>query len=152
MNAIYPQNYQHDLDQKALEQLEAVPGFSTVLKAFLKVFSESMYQGLNMSSKIRLSKNQLPQIYCLLPPICETLGIAEPELYLEMNPVPNAYTYGDSKIFITVTSGLIECMQEDELKAVLAHECGHIACHHVLYHTMASLLVGNGADPRIANR
>lgn len=146
MNVIYPQNYQHDLDKKALEQLEAVPGFSTALKAFLKVFSESMYQGLNMSSKIRLSKNQLPHIYGLLLPICETLGIEEPELYLEMNPVPNAYTYGDTKIFITVTSGLIECMQQDELKAVLAHECGHIACRHVLYHTMASLLVGSGAE------
>lgn len=146
MAVVHPRDYIHDLDKKALEQLEAVPGFSTALKAFLKIFSESMYQGLNMSSKIRLSKEQLPQIYNLLPPICETLGIKEPELYLEMNPSPNAYTFGDTKIFITVTSGLIEYMEEDELKAVLAHECGHIACRHVLYHTMASMILGNGAE------
>ena len=31
-------------------------------------------------------------------------------------------------------------MNEEELHAVLAHECGHIACHHVLYHTMALIL------------
>ncbi len=146
MRPVNARDYMHSLDIEALEQLKAVPGFETALKAFLKIFSENMFHGLNMSSKIRLSKEQLPNIYNLLPPICETLGIEEPEFYLEMNPMPNAYTFGDTKIFITVTSGLIEHMEEDELKAVIAHECGHIACRHVLYHTMATLILSGGAD------
>jgi Zn-dependent protease with chaperone function len=105
-----------------------------------------MMHGLNMSNKIRLGSQQLPEIYNYLPPICAVLGINEPELYLEMNPVPNAYTNGDSQVFITVTSGLLEHMEEDEIKAVLAHECGHIACRHVLYHTMASMILQGGSS------
>ncbi len=38
----------------------------------------------------------------------------------------------------------MQALEERELRAVLAHECGHIACHHVLYHTMAGLLARFG--------
>ena len=31
-------------------------------------------------------------------------------------------------------------MNDDELDAVIAHECGHILCRHVLYHTVARWL------------
>ena len=37
-------------------------------------------------------------------------------------------------------------LEEDEIRAVLAHECGHIACRHVLYHTMAQMLARYGAE------
>ena len=99
-----------------------------------------------MASNIRLSETQLPKIYHHLPPICEKLGIEEPEFYLQMNPMPNAYTFGDSKIFITVTSGLVEMMDDEELDAVLAHECGHILCHHVLYNSVARLLLSGASS------
>lgn len=99
-----------------------------------------------MASKVRLGPNQLPEVYNLLPPICEVLGIKEPEFYLEMDPSPNAYTVGDTDVSITVTSGLLEYMEEDELKAVIAHECGHIACRHCLYHTMGSIILTQGTD------
>jgi len=146
MAIIDPREYYHDQDRKALEALKAIPGFTPALKAFMKIMNEKMMHGVNMASKIRLGPDQLPEIYNLLPPICEKLGIAEPELYLEMNPAPNAYTSGDTYVFITVTSGLLEYMEEDEIRAVLAHECGHIACHHVLYHTMGNMILNGGAD------
>ncbi len=146
MRPINPREYYHEQDKKALEALKSVPGFATVLKAFMKVFNEKMLHGINMASKIRLGPNQMPRIYNMLPPICEVLGIKEPELYLELNPNPNAYTSGDSQIYITVTSGLLEALEEDEIKAVLAHECGHIACHHVLYHTMGNMILNGAAD------
>ncbi len=146
MRVIHPSEYYHESDKKALELLKEVPGFDAALKAFFKVFNEQVIHGLNMARKIRLGPEQLPDIYNLLPPICKCLGIEEPELYLEMNPMPNAYTFGDSKIYITLTSGLIECVQEDELKAVIAHECGHIACRHVLYHSMAQIILEHGLE------
>ena len=63
---------------------------------------------------------------------------------LEMNPQPNAYTFGDTRISITVNSGLLQSLSEDEVTTVLAHECGHILCHHVLYHSMAQMLINLG--------
>lgn len=131
----------HPEDAAALQQMENIPGFPTLVKKILSLGYEQLQYGVNMASNIRLSETQLPKIYHHLPPICEKLGIEEPEFYLQMNPMPNAYTFGDSKIFITVTSGLVEMMDDEELDAVLAHECGHILCHHVLYNSVARLLL-----------
>ena len=140
-----PSEFIHPEDAAALRQLESIPGFPTLVKKFYALGYEKLYYGTNMASNIRLSETQLPEIYRHLPPICAKLGIAEPEFYLEMNPMPNAYTFGDTQIFITVTSGLVEMLSDDELDAVLAHECGHILCRHVLYHNMANMLI-DGAD------
>lgn len=137
---IHTSDFIHPEDEAARQNMEAIPGFSAALKSILKVSFEQMHHGLNMASKIRLSDKQLPQLYRKLKPICEKLAIEEPEFYLEMNPSPNAYTYGDTKVFLTITSGLVEHLDDCEIDAVLAHECGHIACHHVLYHTMAFIL------------
>ena len=106
----------------------------------LAIGIETLQYGVNMASTIRLSEKQLPHIYKHLPPICEKMGIAEPEFYLQMDPNPNAWTMGDTRIYITVTSSLVEMMSDEELDAIIAHECGHILCRHVLYHTLAQWL------------
>jgi Zn-dependent protease with chaperone function len=54
-----------------------------------------------------------------------------------MDPIPNAWTFGDTRIYITLTSGLVDMLTDEELDSVIAHECGHILCRHVLYHTVA---------------
>ena len=71
-----------------------------------------------------------------------------------MSPYPNAYTYGDTDIFMVLTSGLFDYLDSDEIDSVIAHECGHIVCHHVLYHTIAEFLrtgvtglIGDLAEP-----
>lgn len=134
---IKPSEFIHPEDAAALRQLESIPGFSTIAKKVLELGQEKLLYGLKMASSIRLSPTQLPHIYRHLPPICERLGIKEPEFYLEMNPMPNAFTTGDSRVFIIVTSGLVEMMDDEELDAVIAHECGHILCRHVVYKMVA---------------
>ena len=146
MRAVPSDMYCHKQDKIALEKLKAIPGFKLVLKKYMEIFQESFMEGLNMATKVQLSKDQMPEIYNILPPICEILGIEEPQFYLQMDPNPNAYTMGDTIISVTVTSGLINTMTQEELKAVIAHECGHIACHHVLYHSMASILLSAAAN------
>ena len=141
---INPQDFIHPEDEAARRNMEAIPGFATAVKTFLKFGMEQYLHGTNMAAKIRLSEKQLPELYRKLPPLCRKLDIREPEFYLEMDPAPNAYTFGDSTLFLTITSGLVEYLNDEELNAVLAHECGHIACRHVLYHTMASLIRSGG--------
>lgn len=136
--------YMHELDRTALQALKAIPGFTQLLKAFMKVWNEKQFHIQNMSTNLRLSEKQMAKYYNMLPPICEKLGIEVPELYLELDVVPNAYTYGDTKPFIVITSGLLETMPEHLIPTVLVHECGHIACHHTLYTTMGQLIL-NGA-------
>lgn len=135
-----PSDFIHPEDAAALRQMESLPGFAALIKKVLSIGYETLQYGVNMASSIRLSDKQLPHIYKHLPPICDKSGIAEPEFYLQMNPFPNAWTFGDTRIYVTVTSGLLEMMNDEELDAILAHECGHILCHHVLYHTIAQWL------------
>lgn len=138
-----PKDYIHPEDEAALRNMEAIPGFGAAMKALMKYYHEQRFHGIAMASKIRLSPTQLPEIYNKLPPLCAKLSIAEPEFYLEMNPVPNAYAFGDTRTMITVTSGLIEYLTPEEVDSVIAHECGHVACHHMLYHSMAQILINN---------
>lgn len=138
-----PSDFIHPEDAAALRQMESIPGFAALVKKILAIGIENLQYGVNMASTIRLSERQLPKIYRHLPPICQRLGIPEPEFYPQMDPNPNAWTMGDTRIYIVVTSGLLEMMSDEELDAIIAHECGHILCRHVLYHTVAQW-IGSG--------
>lgn len=137
--------YLHDSDKAAMAALKAIPGFSQVMKAFMKIWSEQQLRLINMSTNLRLNEKQMAKYYNMLPPICTKLGIDVPELFVELNVHPNAYTYGDTKPFIVITSGLFETLPDELIPTVLAHECGHIACHHTLYTTMGRAIL-NGAS------
>ena len=130
----------HPKDAEALRQLESIPVLPTVVKKFLAIGYERNQYGLNLATNIRLSERQLPELYRHLPEICNLLGIEEPEFYLNMSPVPNAWTSGATRIYITMTSGLVDLLSPEELHAVIAHECGHIFCQHVLYHSLANYI------------
>lgn len=136
----------HPEDKAALDNLKSIPMLSSCVQMFMKLGIERMSHGQNMAQKIRLGPQQLPEIYKYMPVACEALGIPEPEFYLEMSPYPNAYTFGESQPYITVTSALLDLMEEDELQAVIAHECGHILCQHTLYRTMAVYVVMFGSQ------
>lgn len=131
----------HDTDRAALATLKAIPGFTLVLKAFMKVWNEKLMYIENTANYVKASEDQLKKYYDMLPPICEKLGIDVPDLFMALSPTANAYTSGDIKPFIVITSGLIETVPEYLIPTVLAHECGHIACHHVLYQTMGRLIL-----------
>ena len=45
-----------------------------------------------------------------------------------------------------MTSGLLNSLPEDVIPYVLAHECGHIVCHHCLYSTMGRLILSGAAS------
>lgn len=135
----------HPSDKKALTALKAVPGFDLVTKKFMKFIGEKMFQIEATSSYLKLGPSQMPEIYSILVRVCKKLEIEVPELYLALDRNPNAFTLGDTDVFIVVTSGLLETMTEKQIETVIAHECGHIVCHHVLYHTMAHYIL-NGAE------
>ena len=137
--------YLHDSDKAAMAALKAIPGFTQIMKAFMKVWNEQQFKIINMSTNLKLSESQMAKYYAMLPPICEKLGIEVPELYVELNVKPNAYTYGDTKPFIVLTSGLFKTIPDELIPTVIAHECGHIACHHTLYTTMGRAILDGAA-------
>ncbi|WP_033261601.1 M48 family metallopeptidase [Amycolatopsis vancoresmycina] len=128
----------HPMDRTARSALEAVPLLQTAVAAYSKVYSDKVWRHFLLSNAVRLGPRQLPEYYRMLPPICDALGIAVPEMYL-MAGQPNAMTIGREQPMIVLYSELLECLDEQEVRAVIAHECGHIAFDHVLYRQMAQL-------------
>lgn len=55
--------YLHDSDKAALQALKAIPGFSQIMKAFMKVWDEKQYKIVNMSTNLKLSETQMAKYY-----------------------------------------------------------------------------------------
>ena len=133
------------MDRRAFDALNTFPKFVKLKEAYIANFDEKAAKIDFLSSAIRLNENQMPEIYNLLLPVCEKLGIEVPELYYIRSQEMNAATGGSTKPYIFVTSELVEKLPLDLISSVLAHECGHIACKHYLYHSLAMQLI-NGID------
>lgn len=128
----------HPEDAAALETLKKIPVLPVVIKSFMELV-EQLKIGLKTASKARLSPILFPELYHILPSICELTDIKEPVFYLEMSPIPNEYVFGDTQTAIAFTSALVEMMSEEELRGAVPHECRHIACLNRFYHTLAQI-------------
>jgi Zn-dependent protease with chaperone function len=133
-------DYVHPADSKALAALRAIPGIDTALKKLLAVTGESAIRVMFMASAVKVTPKQCPDLYAKLQIACTTLGVDMPELYVQQNPVVNAFTGGVEKPIIVLHSSLIERLNDEETLAVIAHEVGHIHAEHVLYLTAARLI------------
>lgn len=134
----------HPEDASTLKTLKSIPALPKIMEKVFQYGYDEISWSENVTTNLRLSENQMPEIYNRLPPVCERLGIPVPELYLQMSPIANAWTSGHKKTYIVLTLGLIRRIKGEELDAVLAHECGHILCQHVLYQTLANAVFSFG--------
>ncbi|HYK83888.1 MAG TPA: M48 family metallopeptidase [Ktedonobacteraceae bacterium] len=132
-----PAVLQHPYDRAALAALQKIPGLDILVRKFIELFPERVAYIQNVAQTVRVNQAQCPELYAQLQEACAILDMREPEFYVAHNPLPNAWTSGHTRPYITVTSGLLDLMTEDEILAVIGHELGHIKSGHVLYRTMA---------------
>ncbi len=130
-------DFRHASDQRATDALKKIPGVDKLFAKVLEVGLERMYYVDNVASNLRVTPKMFPRLHRSLTWACKILDVPEPEMYVKLDPVPNAFTFGHTKPFVTVTSGLIDIMTDEELFFVIGHEIGHIKAGHVLYTTMA---------------
>ncbi len=139
----------HQEDRQAIKAMEAIPALSAVCKFIQEKAIEKYARAQMIGDSIRLGPKQLPKIYALLEDVCGQLQMKDiPDFYLQMNRMPNAYTIGEKEPLITITSGIFEIMPEEDVKTVLAHECGHIIFKHTRY-TLAGKVILMGANSTI---
>lgn len=129
--------FRHPSDQRATDALKRVPGLDKLLAKILEVGLERIFYVENVASNLRVTPQMFGRLHRSLVWATKILDVPEPEMYVTVDPVPNAWTYGHTKPFITLTSGLIDMLSDEELFFVIAHEVGHIKGGHVLYGTMA---------------
>lgn len=132
--------YIHPADSRALAALRTIPGIDSALKKLLEVTGESVIRVIFTASAVKVTPQQCPDLYAKLQIACTTLGVDMPELFVQQNPIVNAFTGGVKHPVIVLHSQLIERLNDEEVLAVIAHEVGHIHAEHVLYITAARLL------------
>ena len=91
-----------------------------------------------------LTRKEAPELYNLLENLCVSRGLTMPQLNIIETDALNAFASGltDKSYKVTVTRGLIETLDKDELEAVLAHELTHIMNKDVRLLIIAVIFVG----------
>ncbi len=135
--------FRHPLDLEATKALKQIPALDVAIRSVLGSVAEQFFYLNNIASSVLVSEKQLPHLHKLLLDACKILDIEPPQLYVQQNPVPNAYTFAmrGKKPFIMLHTSLVEMLTPEEVQAVIAHELGHLKCEHGVYLTMANLMV-----------
>ncbi|MGK7914497.1 MAG: M48 family metallopeptidase [Prochloraceae cyanobacterium] len=137
------EDFRHPLDFQATQALKQLPGLDVAIRSLLGPVAEQFFYLNNIASSVLVGEKQLPDLHKLLLDACKTLDVEPPQLYVQQNPVPNAYTFAmrGKQPFMVIHTSLIEILTPEEIQAVIAHELGHLKCEHGVYLTLANILV-----------
>jgi heat shock protein HtpX len=71
-------------------------------------------------------------------------GLPMPKVYIIEDSAPNAFATGrdPEHASVTVTSGLLNKLNRDELQGVIAHEMSHVGNYDIRYAMLVGILVG----------
>ncbi|MCX4525827.1 MULTISPECIES: M48 family metallopeptidase [unclassified Streptomyces] len=133
--------YEHPADRSALVALRKLSGFDTVFKALSGLLPERSLRLLFLSDSVRVGETQFPHLYAMLRDACYILDLEKvPQMYVQQDPKPNAMCIGLDEPIIVVTTGLVELLDEEEMRAVVGHEVGHALSGHAVYRTVLLFL------------
>ena len=134
------------LVQRALsDALYAAPWatLGTALWIFIAYkFHQSMIDAVTGGREV--TRQEEPRLYNLLENLCISRGITTPKLKLVEDDSLNAFATGmnDKQYSITVTSGLINSLDDAEIESVLGHELTHIRNGDVRMLVIAVIIAG----------
>ena len=105
-------------------------------------FHQSMIDAVTGARVV--SRTEEPRLYNLLENLCISRGITMPTLRIADDEALNAFATGmnDKQYSITVTHGLIEALNDQEIEAVLGHELTHIRNGDVRMMVIAMVIAG----------
>ncbi|OSZ60808.1 peptidase M48 [Streptomyces pharetrae CZA14] len=133
--------WEHPADRSALVALRRLSGFDTVFKALSGLLPERSLRLLFLSDSVRVSDRQFPHLHTMLLDACYILDLEKvPPMYVQQDPQPNAMCVGMDEPIIVVTTGLVELLDEEEMRAVIGHEVGHALSGHSVYRTILLFL------------
>src|SRR5438552_3200232 len=91
-----------------------------------------------------VTRQQEPRLYNLLENLCISRGIPMPKLKIMDSPALNAFAAGLNRrqYSVTVTTGLLNALNDREIEAVLGHELTHIRNGDVQLMVIAVIIAG----------
>jgi heat shock protein HtpX len=99
---------------------------------------------LRMHRAQPVTESQAPDLYAVVAELAQRAHIPMPRLYVIPEMQPNAFATGRSPkhAAVAVTHGLLQRMNRDELKGVLAHELTHVLHRDILISSIAATVAG----------
>src|SRR5882757_8658241 len=120
--------------------------YATIVAALWIVIAYFFHQ--NMIDAVTggedVTRQQQPRLYNLLENLCISRGIPMPKLKVMESDALNAFATGlnQRQYAITVTTGLLKALNDQEIEAVLGHELTHIRNGDVQLMVIAVIIAG----------
>ena len=120
---------------------------ATIALGIALVFNFAMYW-FSGSIAIRSTRSKLvseaeyPQLYRIVRELSEANQMPMPEIYVSDMTQPNAFATGRNprNAKVSVTKGILQILDERELRGVLAHELSHVANRDILVSSVAAAI------------
>ncbi|MGX4806421.1 M48 family metalloprotease [Bradyrhizobium guangdongense] len=133
------------LNQAFADLLKAAP-FATIAAAAWIVIAYFFHQSMidAVTGGHDVTRQEEPRLYNLLENLCISRGIIMPKLKIMESPALNAFATGlnPRQYSITVTTGLLDALDDQEIEAVLGHELTHIKNGDVQLMVVAVIIAG----------
>ena len=99
---------------------------------------------LRMHRAEPLTEAAAPRLHAMIRELSTRAQIPMPRVYRVPSPQPNAFATGRNPQHgvVAVTDGILQILDERELRGVLAHEIGHIKNRDILVSTIAAAVAG----------
>ncbi len=142
LTQIAPVSWEHAADRAALQSLRSVPGFDEVVKKVFAFIGERGVRLLFQADAVRVGPTQFPRLNALYTDVLTSMDWeVRPDLFVSQTPFVNAGAFGMDRPFIVINSGALKLLDDDEMRALLGHELGHVMSGHALYHTILALIL-----------
>src|SRR5438128_1970899 len=102
---------------------------------------------LPAAGAVEADPRQYQQLYNIVQTLAIGDGVPVPKVYIINDPSPNAFATGrdPQHAAVTVTTGLLQMMNREELEGVLAHEMSHVKNYDVRLLLVVTTMIGLAA-------
>src|SRR3984893_2465525 len=148
---ISPKAYEHPADRAATAALRSIPLMDQLVRRLCDFGHERRFRQVLLGNAVHIGGDQVPDLWDGYTNCVWVLDIEPtPDLYVTQTPLVNAMTVGARNPVVIVYSSLVGSYEPLEVRAVLAHELGHVLSEHYAYTTALLIIseVVQGALPR----
>lgn len=89
-----------------------------------------------------VSQQESPNLHRIVGELANNAGIKKPRIAVIKSNEPNAFATGRNQdhAVVAVTTGILQLLNEDELRGVISHELGHIKNKDILISSVAATI------------
>jgi len=105
-------------------------------------FSDKMV--LKMYNAREVNATTAPRFYAMVKELADRAQLPMPKVYLIDEAAPNAFATGRNPehAAVAATTGIIDLLNERELRGVMAHELAHVKHRDILISTISATMAG----------